>query len=207
MSQPPSTLLQEPALLRFLAFTAFAGCAALALGTLIAPFFVPGYDRVADTISDLAAGEAEIFMALAFYGFAAGLMATALAAAHAHVDGRRWSVATVMLAVLAALVVIIGARNEYGDSDSDGVVIHIYLVYLLAVLVALVPLLMARGVAWGMPRSGRALVGLAILWIIAAPVFFFLHTGYDGLYEKLLGIVAAAIIVVLNLFFFHRARL
>jgi len=60
------------------------GCIALLTGALVAPYFVPHHDPVADTISDLAAGEAEIIMDVALYGFAAGLLAIALAASHAH---------------------------------------------------------------------------------------------------------------------------
>jgi len=202
----PAPALQEPGLLRFLAWTGLLGCAALGLGTLIAPFFVPDYDWVADTISDLAAGESELIMDIALYGFAAGLLATALAAAHAHLDGRRWSAATVIWALLAALVIVVGARNEYGDADQDGVVIHIYLVYGLGVLFAAAPFLMARGVGWDAPGASRLLIALGLLWVLAAPVFFFLPTGLDGLYERALGAIAAAMVVVLNLFFLRRAR-
>lgn len=203
----PAPALEEPGLLRLLAWIGLAGPAALALGTLIAPFFVPNYDWAADTISDLAAGESELIMDLALYGFAAGLTATALAAAHVHLDGRRWSVATVCLALLGAIVVVVGARNEYGDADSDGVVIHIYLVYALGLLFAAVPFLMARGVGWSVPAAGRALAGLGAAWVLAAPVFFFLPTAIDGLYERALGLVAGSMVVVLNLVFLRRARL
>jgi len=66
-------------------------------------------------------------------------------AAHLHLGNWRWSVGIVGLALLGLIVFLIGARNEYGDNDNEGVVIHIYLVYALGILMAVVPALMAQG--------------------------------------------------------------
>lgn len=197
---------ERPALLRVLACLGYLGCLSLVIGTLIAQQFVPDHDWVADTISDLAAGRWEIVMDIALYGFAASLMAIALAASHAHLGGAGWSVGVISLAVLAALVVVIGARNEYGDRDSDGVVIHTYLVYALGVLFIVVPLSMARGVGRHAPWARRALLALAVLWVVAAPVFFFLPTDIDGAYERGLGLIACGIVAVLSTVFLARGR-
>lgn len=66
-------------------------------------------------------------MDVALYGFAAGLFAMALAASHAHLGDIGWPAGMPSLALLAALIITVGARNEYGDGDNEGVVIHIYL--------------------------------------------------------------------------------
>ncbi|WCR11610.1 DUF998 domain-containing protein [Paracoccus stylophorae] len=188
-----------------MAVLGMAGCAALILGTLIAPFFVPDYHWIADTISDLAAGRSELIMDIALYGFAAGLLATALAAAHAHLGGVEWSAGILSLAILAGIVIVVGARNEYGDRDSDGVVIHTKLVYGLGLFFLATPLCMLRGLWRHHRRSATVLIGLATLWGLAAPVFFFLPDGIDGLYERGLGLIACAMVVTLNLVFLHRA--
>lgn len=41
--------------------------------------------------------------------------------------------------MLGLLVFLVGTRNEYGDSDNEGMVIHIYSIYALGILMAVVP--------------------------------------------------------------------
>ena len=155
---------ERPYLLIVLGALGILGCIILLAGTLLAQSMVPDHRWMADTISDLGAGKLEIIMDVALYGFAAGLFATALAASHAHLGGVGWSVGIVSLAILAALVVVVGARNEYGDGDSEGVVIHIYLVYGLGVFFTLAPLCMAAGIGRDHARSRRLLIALGIAW-------------------------------------------
>lgn len=202
--QPGHT--ESPQLLAALSMTGIAGAVLLCVGTLAAQVMVPDHDWIADTISDLAAGRWEIVMDVALYGFAAGIMATALAAAHAHLGRWDWSCGIVALALLAALVTIIAARNEYGDGDSEGVELHAYFVYALAVLFAAVPFLMAGGVGGESRTARRVLLGLGGLWIAAAPIFYMLPTDVDGLYERALGGVACAVLAVFWTVFLRRAR-
>ena len=197
---------ERPYLLMLLGAFGILGCAALVLGTLAAQIIVPGHDWIADTISDLGAGEWEIVMDLALYGFAAGLLAAALAAAHAHLGGVGWSVGVLSLAILAALVIVVGARNEYGDNDEEGVVIHIYLVYGLGLFFFLTPLCMMTGIGREHPTAKKLLIGLAVAWGFAAPIFLLAPTSVDGLLERLLGVIACAILAVLCYVFFKRGR-
>ena len=97
-------------------------------------------------------------MDFSLFTFAAGLAGLAVAAAHAHLGGRRWAWGVICLLVLAGLVMVIGARDEYGDGDDTGVVIHVYLVWGLGAVFTAMPLLMATGLD-GWPR--RALIGLS----------------------------------------------
>lgn len=178
-----------PGFLRCLAWGAIIGAVALVLGNIIGSIVVPGHDWVADTVSDLAAGRFEIIQDVALYGFAGTLAALALAAAHLHRGNWQWSALALALLALSACVVVIAARNEYGDRDNEGVVIHIYLVYLLGLLFAGVFALAGRvGGALGGGFS-RVSWGCCVLWAIAAPIFFFLPTSFDGLYERGLGVI------------------
>ncbi len=197
---------ERPYLLLLLGALGLFGCVSMIAGTIAAQIVVPGHDWIADTISDLGAGEWEIIMDVALYGFAAGLFATALAAAHAHLGGIGWSVGVVSLALLAALVVVVGARNEYGDGDSDGVVIHIYLVYGLGVLFLAAPLSMAAGFGRDHPKVRVALIALAIAWAVAAPLFLMAPTSIDGLAERGLGLIACAMVAVMSLVFWQRGQ-
>lgn len=175
--------------LGLLVWIAVLGSIGLIAGNLIGSIVVPNHDFVADTVSDLAAGRYEIIQDVALYGFAASLFALALAAAHIHNGFSRWSILTVILVLLAVCVVIIGARNEYGDGDNAGVVIHIYIVYALGFLFAVAFGIMALDggrIADYLPRLSW---GCLILWLIGAPVFFFLPTAWDGLWERGLGVI------------------
>lgn len=198
---------ERPALLKLLAVLAVLGCVALLGGTIAAQMAVPGHDWVADTISDLAAGQLEIVMDVALYGFAGGLFAAALAAAHSHMGGAGWTGGILSLAILAGIVVVVAARNEYGDGDDEGVVIHGYLVYGLGAFFALTPLLMRPGFARIARWMGKALLILAILWIVVAPIFLMSPNGIDGLIERILGLIAAAMILVMGYGFWQRARM
>ncbi|MGY3439019.1 MULTISPECIES: DUF998 domain-containing protein [unclassified Marinovum] len=180
-----------------LALSAAIGCAIFVVSILIADVVVPNHDWIADTISDLGAGRYEFIVDIGIYAFAAALICVALLGAHVHLGGTGWSLGVIGLALGGLIVFLIGARNEYGDNDSDGVVIHIYLVYALGVLFAAVPLLMRHGAKRVSVAHARALVGLAVLWIISAPIFLFLPTGIDGVYERYLGIIAMGIVLAL----------
>lgn len=205
-SRNRSASTERPYLLITLAVIGFMGSAAVISGMFVAQTLVPDYNWVSDTISDLAAGEWEIVMDIALYGFAAGLLAVSLAAAHAHLGGVGWSVGVLSLAVLAALVVVVGARNEYGDSDNEGVVIHIYLVYGIGALFMLAPLCMASSMGQHHAWAQRALIGLAVAWAILCPVFLLVPTSVDGLLERALGLIACAMVCTLSAVFFLRGR-
>lgn len=189
-----------------LALIAFMGSAAVIIGMFVAQTLVPDYNWVSDTISDLAAGEWEIVMDVALYGFASGLLAVSLASAHAHLGEIGWSAGIFSFAVLAALVVVVGARNEYGDGDHEGVVIHSYLVYAIGALFTLAPLCMACALGEHHGWAKRALIGLAILWAILCPVFLLVPTSFDGLLERALGLIACAMVCTLGAVFFQRGR-
>ena len=95
-------------------------------------------------------------------------------------------------------------RNEYGDGDDEGVVIHIYLVYGLGVLFLAAPLSMAAGFGRDPPKVRSALIGLAIAWGVSAPLFLMAPTSIDGLAERVLGLIACAILAVMAWVFWQR---
>ncbi|MCE8005782.1 MAG: DUF998 domain-containing protein [Aestuariivita sp.] len=160
------------------------------LGNIIGSIVVPDHDWVADTVSDLAASKYEIIQDVALYCYTGSLVACALGAAHYHLDGTRWNIGIACLSLLAICVVIIGARNEYGDQDNEGIVIHIYVVYVLGLVFAALFVLLARGMSKIARRYAAVSYCCAALWIICAPIFFFMPTGYDGAFERGLGVIA-----------------
>ena len=109
-------------------------------------------------------------------------------------------------AALALIVFLVGARNEYGDSDSEGVVIHVYLVYAIGLLMALIPWAMSKGARLVSDTYATVLIAISIVWTISAPVFFFLPNWIDGLYERYLGLIAFAAVITLARLFMASAR-
>jgi len=197
---------EQPHLLVILAVLGVLGCVSFVAGTIIAAFFVPDYNWVADTISDLGAGVNQRIMDWTLYGFAAGIMAVALAAAHAHLGKRAWSVGVLSLAIIAGLVIVIAARDEYGDGDTGGVVIHIYLVYALGLLFLIAAFAMGWAIGDRHPHARIALYVFGALWAISAPIFLMSPDSIDGLIERILGLWACAILVTLCVVFLYRGR-
>ena len=206
-NQTASPKLEErPALMIGLGSFAILGCLVFAACVVIADFVVPDHDWIADTISDLGAGRYEFIVDVGIYAFSASLLVIALLAAHVHLGGWGWSFGILSFALISLIVFLIGARNEYGDNDSEGVVIHTYLVYLMGLLFAVGPALMSKGAARAGKIYRQTLIGLAIAWAVCSPVFFFLPNDIDGIYERLLFLIASAIIITLALLFIQRGR-
>ncbi len=205
-SMEPAKVQEKPALILTLGWYAIFGCIVFVASVVIADFVVPDHDWIADTISDLGAGEYEYIVDMGLYAFSASLVCIALLAAHVHLGGWTWSFGVVGFALLGLIVFLVGARNEYGDSDNEGVVIHIYLVYALGLLMALLPWAMADGAdkSGGVYRT--LLIGLSILWAISAPFFFFLPDNIDGIYERYLGVIAIIAVCTLAWMFISRGR-
>jgi hypothetical membrane protein len=186
---------------------AILGCAIFGMSILIADFVVPEHNWISDTISDLGAGRYEFIVDVGLYSFSAALIAIALLAAHVHFGGARWSLGTVGFAILALIVFLVGARNEYGDRDNEGVVIHIYLVYALGLLMAVLPWLMSKGAGIVSRKTGRLMKVISGLWAVSAPIFFFLPTSIDGIYERYLGLLACSLVILMaRLFMKHGPR-
>lgn len=196
---------RSPGLLRACGLIGLIGCAALAVTNIVGSMIVPDYDWIADTVSDLAAGKYEIVQDLGLHAYAAALLACAIGAAHHHLGGAKWSWGIASLAILALCVEIVGVRNEYGDGDSSGIVVHREIVYGLGIFFTAAPLLMAGGLGRVSRGYRRLSIGCAVLWAVAAPVFFFLPTSIDGIWERGLGVITLVWVGSLSWMLFRAA--
>lgn len=202
-SAPPK-IENEPNLMIALGWAAIAGCAIFIVTITIADFVVPDHNLFADTISDLGAGKFEFIVDTGIYAYSSSMICIALLLAHVHLGGAKWSFAIIGFAAIGLIVFLIGARNEYGDGDDEGVVIHIYLVYALGALMAVVPWLCAEGAGRVGAFYRRGLMGLCALWTVSAPVFFILPDSVDGIYERYLGLVSMAVVILLARLYISR---
>ncbi|MCR9110988.1 MAG: DUF998 domain-containing protein [Rhodobacteraceae bacterium] len=206
IEQMPAKVDEQPELLRSLSLFAVFGCIMLAVSIVIADFVVPDHDWITDTISDLGAGRYEFIVDMGLYAFSAALIGLAVLASHVHLGEWDWSVGIVSLIVFGLLVFLVGARNEYGDNDSEGWVIHVYLVYSIGLAMTVVCFAFARGAARASPRYRAILIATGSVWLVSAPVFFFLPTDVDGIYERYLGAVSFVLILTLAHLFMQRAK-
>ena len=144
------------------------------------------HDMIADTVSDLARGPHRLIMDCGFYLNAAGLMALAIGAAHAHLGRLGWSLGIFALTLLALVVVLLGVWDAFGaTAEGSGMSVHTTLSFLLAPLYVAGPLLMAPGIArlhgWMKP----SFIAAAILFLLFAAGFKLAPTAYDGILEKI----------------------
>ncbi len=204
--RPGDPLPEHPHILRGMAVIAMVGPVIFAISILIADFVVPDHDWIADTISDLGAGRYEFIVDIGIYAYAGSLIALSSGSAHAHLGGRGWTAGVYGLILTGLIVFLVGARNEYGDGDNEGVVVHVYLVYALGAAFAIIPWGMSAG-AGAIDRSyGIVCKAVTVLWIPMAPIFFFLATGYDGLYERILGLITFIFVYAIALTLWGRAQ-
>ena len=194
----PQQLSPDGTLLRVCAVLGVTGAAALVGANVWGSLVVPGHDFVADTVSDLAAGRYEYIQDIGLYGYAVALLALTVALAHLHAEDGRWNIGLAALGLTALLVTIIAARNEYGDNDSEGVEVHIYLVYAMGVTFTLAFACFAEGLDAIRPRYRALSYVIAVLWAVGAVIFFLLPTEWDGLWERGLGILTVIWVVAVS---------
>lgn len=146
------------------------------------------YSYVSDTISDLAAGTNSWTMDLALTLYAVAIAAVAfglwLWAPGRNTESWRWTLGCLVVLAIAPIVYVIAAHDAYGDGESGGFVIHHYLVYALAAAFPLAAWLLGPGFDAVSVRWRNLSLVLAVLWVLTAPWFMMMGTGWDGLYER-----------------------
>ena len=175
------------------------GAIAAILSDIAGSVVVPNYDWVSDTISDLAAGRYSVIQDVGLYAFAAALMACAIGTANFHSGQNRWTAGVLSLALMGAIVTVIGARNEYGDRDPNHTWgVHLGLVYFLMLLFLATTVVMAPGMARLHTRYRSWSLACSALFIAAAIAYFFAPGGYTGLVERAVVLVAIAWVVIVS---------
>jgi hypothetical protein len=170
---------------------AATGAGVLILTDLVGSALVPDYDPISDSISDLAAGRVAWIQDFGLVSFAIGLAALAWGLGRLG-EGRAWVAGVICLALVAVDVAVIALHDEYGDREPGGLVFHLELVYALGLLFGLATLLLARGLYRVRPAWGWFDGTIAAAWIVLAPIFFFVPTRWDGLYERAIALVVLA---------------
>lgn len=185
----------QHAIFRGVGAAGLVGCAAAMLTTIAAVLAQEGAGFAANTISALAAGRQAWIQDLGLYAFGAAMIAVTVALGWYREDPKRgwhWRVGLSLLGACGGAILLVGAYGEYGDRDPGGLVIHIYVVFftLLAFVSGILLTAPALRPHW---RHWMAFsVTIAAILVAAVPVFFFVPTGWDGLFQR-----AAAMMMVI----------
>jgi len=168
---------------------------------------IPDHDPVTDTISDLGRGPNAVWMDTLFYLNAAGHVALALGAAHAHLGRWGWSAGTVILTLVGLDLVMLGLWDEFStESDVENLSVHSQLAVLLFPLYFVGPLSMAAGAARASRGYGRAFIAGAALWPVCALAYYFGPDHIDGALERVAGLVTLLWTMPLGWLFLSRGR-
>lgn len=183
------------------------GCITAIVSDLVAGFIVKDYSLISETISDLAAGDRSWILDNGLQVFALGVIACSLGLYLWNLDKNkiRWAIASILLFLIGVDIIIIARHNAYGDGVATGVEIHIYLVYFLGIAFAVTTWLFAVGFRSISEFWSRLSIGIGIVWLVLAPLFFFAPTAWNGAYERFLGLIMISwFIAVIWLLIRHR---
>ncbi len=179
--------------LAILGLIGLIGVFASAATNLAGIILVEQHDPIADTISNLAAGNEHAWLQDAgLIVFGVGLISLGIGLWRLALGGMGWKIAAALLGCSGLAVFLIAFVNEYGDADNKGAILHFYVVATFALMTGLTPWLMAGGLHAFGSNLGRLAPALTIAWFVLAPALLLIPTGYDGAYERLLGLVILA---------------
>lgn len=185
----------NPAL--FAALLCIIGSACILLADVAGWIVVDGYNPISETISDLAAGDRSWLLDTGIVMFSIGIIALGIALYRWELETYDWHVGAVLMVLLGIVISLIALHNEYGDNQAGGLEIHIYLVYALGILFAIVTGALARGLKRLHVSWFWFSVVVSVLWVILAPPFFFISDAWNGAYERMLGVLMVGWFVVI----------
>lgn len=178
--------LRQP-IIKFCGFLALLGCLLVSLGD-VAGAIVAGHNPISETISKLAIGEHAWIQDLGLDAYAVGVAALSFGL-FLRIEGDvRWHAGLALLVALSVNIFLIAEHNQYAGRPGRGAAIHIYLVYILYGLVALIPILLAKEVRYFGQKWRTYSYTFASLWLVLAPFFFLVPDWVNGAYERFLAL-------------------
>ncbi|ORE91408.1 DUF998 domain-containing protein [Aurantimonas sp. 22II-16-19i] len=196
----------HPRLFYFCGVVGILGCIAAVVANIVAVIVQPSEGMIADTISANAAGPYAVIMDIGLYAFAAGILATAAGLRRLHWGHWCWTAGSWLLTLMAVLIVVIGAYGEYGDGEPGGLVIHLPVVGVMALVFTASALLTAAGFYRFHPRWFWFNIACAVLWVAGAAVFWFSPTSIDGLIERCVGMVMVVWLLAVSKLLIDRSK-
>ena len=179
-------------------FIGIFGCFAVIITDIIGILLVDDHNPISETISALAIEKYAWVQDTGLDFYAVGMIACAIALYNWKLGGTKWKIGTVLLLLLGIDVILIAEHNQYAGREGVGASIHIQCVYALAVLFAALTLLLASGLRKVGHNWYRFSIGTGIVWIVLAPIFFFVPTNIDGAYERFISLIMIAWVAAIS---------
>ena len=167
-------------------------CLVVFAANLMGMVLVDEHNPISETISALAVGEFAWVIDAALILYAAGLAALAAGLYAWNLGKIRWKVGTLAVGLVAIAIIVIAVFNEYAGAANAGANIHRKSVYALGLLFPLATLLLAVGLGKVDPIWYRYSLSTCLVWIIFAPLFFYIPTNFDGAYERFIASIMVA---------------
>ena len=182
------------------------GCISVILADIIGIIVVEEHNPISETISALAITKSAWIQDLGLDLYAVAMFACALGLFQWNLGGRKWKIASVLLVLLGIDIILIAEHNQYAGREGIGASIHIQCVYALAVLFAAITLLLS----FDLRRIGRNWyrysMGTALVWIVLAPIFFFVPNNINGAYERFISLITIAWVAAISWLLIKRGQ-
>ncbi|MGF1515608.1 MAG: DUF998 domain-containing protein [Elainellaceae cyanobacterium] len=165
---------------------------------LIGIIVVEQHNPISETISMLAIGEYAWLQDFGLDALALGLAAIAVALIRWNLGGLEWQAGATLVMLLSLDILLIAEHNQYVGREGVGAAIHIYCVYALGLLVALMTWFLSRGlgkVGRGWRRFSRT---ISLVWTVFGPIFFFVPDGWNGAYERFVALILLTWVVAVS---------
>ena len=182
------------------------GCISVIVADIIGIIVVEKHNPISETISALAITKSAWIQDLGLDFYAAAAIACAIGLYAWNLEGMRWKIAAILLGLLGVDIILIAEHNQYAGRPGVGAAIHIYCVYALAVLFALITLLFSFGLRKVGRNWYRYSMVTAIVWTVLAPIFFFVPTNIDGAYERFISLITISWVGAISWLLIKRGR-
>ena len=182
------------------------GCLGVVAGDVAGIIVYEPHNPISETISNLAAGQYAWIQDISLDLFAASSIASGLGLANWRLGAFRWKAAAALLVMLGVDLVLIAEHNQYAGRNVPGATIHTACVYALGALFTLITFLLASDLRRIGPAWARFDLTVAVIWIIAAPFFFLVPTGWDGAYERTLALMVVIWFAAISWLLIKRGR-
>lgn len=159
------------------------GCFAVIAADLIGIALHEAHDTIADTISMLAIGKYGWIQDLGLDLLGIGFLALAIGLYLWKKSGAAWIIGLILLVLIAADLILIAEHNQY--AGRPGYKIHRKLVYILAIFFPSLLFTLSGALEKIKPFLKKFSRGIAIAWLLTAPLMPFIPNSLDGAYERL----------------------
>ena len=174
------------------------GCFAVIITNIIGIIVVEKHNPISETISALAINKYAWIQDTGLDLYAAAMIACAIGLYAWNLGGTKWKIGTVLLLLLGIDVIVIAEHNQYAGREEIGASIHIQCVYIFAFLFTALTLLLASGLRKVGRNWYRFSIGISLVWIVLAPIFFFVPTNIDGAYERFISLITIAWVAAIS---------